>query len=57
MNRYVKYFTDNKCMNTLAYGKKLLRKYNAIWDKISNLFKKRFDGEPMHNVKYIKTKI
>ena len=41
MNGYVKYFdSNNKCMNFLVHNKELLKKYNAIWDKISNLLKK-----------------
>ena len=43
-------------MNLLAHDKELLKKYNAIWDKISNLLKNRFDSEPVYNDKYIKTK-
>ena len=39
MNGYVKYFNDNKCMNLLTHDKELLKKYNEIWDKISNLLK------------------
>ena len=35
----------------------IAKKYNAIWDKISNLLKKEFDSEPVYNDKYIKTKI
>ena len=38
---------------------KLLKKYNKIWEKISNLMKLEFDSKPVYgdNVKYIKTKI
>ena len=57
MNGYVKYFNDNKCMKLLVYHKELLKIYDEIWDKISNLLKKGFDGEPVYNDKYIKTKI
>ena len=39
MNGYVKYFNDNKFINLRDY-KEYKRKYNAIWDKISNLLKK-----------------
>ena len=40
MNGYVKYFdTNNKYMKLLVHDKELLKKYNAIWDKISNLLK------------------
>ena len=38
---------------------KLLKKYNKIWEKISNLMNIEFDREPVYgdNDKYIKTKI
>ena len=41
MNRSAKYF-DSKMnyMNVLVHNKELLKKYNAIWNKISNLLKK-----------------
>ena len=40
-NGYVKYFdNNNKYMNLLVHDKKYLKKYNEIWDKISNLLKK-----------------
>ena len=57
MNGYVKYFSDNKCMNLLVHDEELLKKYNEIWDKISNLFKKGFNSKPVYDNKYIKTKI
>ena len=57
MNENGKYFDNNKSVNLLVHDKKLLIKYNAIWDKISNLLKIGFDREPVYNDKYIKTKI
>ena len=36
---------------------KLLRKDNRIWDRVSKVIKNRFDGEPLYNDKYFKTKI
>ena len=56
MNGYSKYF-ENMYVNLLVHNKKLLKKYNEIWDKISNLLKQGFDSEPVYNDKYIKTKI
>ena len=57
LSGYVKYFnSNNKCMNFLARDKKLLKTYNAIWDKIGNLLEKAFDSELVYN-KYIKSKI
>ena len=35
----------------------LLKKYNAIWDKVSADIKKEFDSKPVYNKKYLKTKI
>ena len=57
MNGYVKYFNHNKSVNLLVHNKELLKKYNEIWDKISNLLKKGFDSKPVYNDKCIKTKI
>ena len=57
MNGYVKYFNDEKCMNLLVPDKELLKRYNEIWYKISNLLKKGFDSETVYNDKYIKTKM
>ena len=39
--------------------KKLLKKYNKIWEKISNLMNTKFDSEAVYgdNDKYIKKKI
>ena len=57
LSRYVKYFnSNNKCMEFLVRDEKLLKTYNAIWDKSSNLLEKGFDSESVHN-KYIKSKI
>ena len=60
---YVKHFNDGKTIkNTMAFSvrdKKLLKKYNKIWEKISSLLNKKFDSDPVYgdNDKYIKTKI
>ena len=57
MNAYVKYFHKNsKYMNLVVNDKEILKKYNEIWDKIKNLFEKKFDSEPVYNDKYIKAK-
>ena len=43
MNWYIKHFDSNKkFLNFLVNNKELLKKCNAIWDKISNLLKKSF---------------
>ena len=58
MNGYVKYFeSNNKCISRLVYDNNLLKIYNEIWNKISDLLKKEFDIKPVHNSKYIKVKI
>ena len=41
MNGYVRYFdSNNEYINLLVHDKELIKKYNEIWDKISNLSKK-----------------
>ena len=56
---YVKNFDSNKTMSFKVSDNKLLKKYNKIWDKISNLINIEFDSEPVYgdNDKYRKTKI
>ena len=41
----------------LVYDKKVLNEYNKIWNKIKNLFGKKFDIELVYHDKYFKTKI
>ena len=55
---YVKHFDNNRAMSFKVSDNKLLKRYNKIWAKISNLMKIEFDGEPVYsdNGKYIKTK-
>ena len=56
---YVKHFDSNKAMSFKVSGNKLLKKYNKIWEKISNLLNIQFDSEPVSgdSDKYIKTKV
>ena len=56
---YVKNFDSNKTMSFKIGSDKLLKTYNKIWEKISNLMSIEFDSEPVYgdNDKYIKTKI
>ena len=56
---YVKHFDSNKTMSFKVGDNKLLKKYNKIWGKISNIMNIDFDSEPIygHNDKYTKTKI
>ena len=55
---YVKNFYSNKPMSFKVGDNKLLKKYNKIWEKISNLMSIEFDSEPVcdDSDKYIKTK-
>ena len=56
---YIKNFDSNKTMSFNVDDNKLLKKYNKIWGKISNLMNIEFDSKPVYgdNDKYIKTKI
>ena len=56
---YVKHFDSNKKMSFKVSDNKLLKKYNKIWEKISNLLNIEFDSHPVYGDgdKYIKTKI
>ena len=59
MTGYFKHFDSNKTMSFKINDNKLLKKYNKIWEKISNLLGTRFDSQPVYGDgdKYIKTKI
>ena len=56
---YVKNFDSNKAMSFKVSDNKLLKKYNKIWEKISNLMYIEFGSEPIYgdNDKYIKARI
>ena len=56
---YVKHFDSNKTMSFKVSDNKQLKKYNKIWEKISNLMNIEFDSEPVYcdGDKYKKTKI
>ena len=56
---YVKCFDTKKAMSVKVTDNKLLKKYNKIWERISNLLNTKFDSEPVYgsNDKYIKTQI
>ena len=59
MTGYVKHFDSNKTMSFKVSDNKLLKKYNKIWEKNSNLMNIEFDSEPVYGdyYKYIQTKI
>ena len=44
-------------MSFLIGNEELLKKYNEIWDKVSNRIKKGFASQHVHNEKYRITKI
>ena len=56
---YVKNVDSNKTMSFKVSDNKLLKKYNKIWEKISNLMNIELDSEPVYgdDDRYIKTKI
>ena len=49
MTAYRRDFDETKHMLSLLRNEWLLEKYNAIWKKVSNNIKKRFDSEAVHN--------
>ena len=59
MTGYVKHSDSNKTMSFKVSDNKILKKYNKIWGKISNLMNIELDSETVYgdNDKYIKTKI
>ena len=56
---YVKCFDSNKTMSFKVNDNKLLKRYDKIWERVSNLLNIKFGSEPVYgdNDKYIKTKI
>ena len=56
---YVKYFDDNKVMSFKVTDKKLLNKYNKIWEKVEALLNVKFESKPTYGEddKYIIAKI
>ena len=56
---FVKNFDGNKTMSFKVNYNKLLKKYNKVWERVSNSLNIEFDSEPVYgdNDKYIKTKI
>ena len=56
---YVKYFNDDKVMSFKVTDKKLLNKYNKIWEKVEESLNVKFESKPIYGEddKYIKAKI
>ena len=44
-------------MSFMIQDENLIRKYNKIWKKVSNIIKKEFNSKPVYNKKYLRTKI
>ena len=57
MSAYRRDFDETKYISFFIKDNKLLEKYNEIYDKVSKIIKKGFDGEPVYNEKCLKTKI
>ena len=56
-NTYTKYFdSNNYYMNLLVHDKELLKKYNEIWDKVKDLFKKKFNSKQCIMINILKLK-
>ena len=45
---YVKHFDSNKTMYFKVIDNKLLKKYNKIWERVSNLLSMKLDSEPVY---------
>ena len=58
MNGYIRYFENgSKNMSFFIKDDDVLHKYNEIWDKIKEKLNIKFHSEPIHDKKYIKTKV
>ena len=44
-------------MHFLIEYEELLKKYNDIWDKVSNSTRNEIDSKPAYNKKFLKTKL
>lgn len=49
MSGYAKNFNEIKYILFLIEDEKLLKAYNKVWNKISNLTQKEFDSKPVYN--------
>ena len=45
---YVRNFDDNKVMSFKVIDKKLLNKYNKIWEKVEELLNAKFESKPIY---------
>ena len=55
---YIKYFDDGrKNMSFLIEDESVYLKYNKIWNKIKKLLNIKFHSQPIHDDRYMKTKV
>ena len=55
---YIKYFdNDRKNMSFLIEDESVYLKYNKVWHKIKKLLNRKFHGQPIHDDRYVKTKV
>ena len=58
MRGYLNIFENgNRKMSFFTINNEFLKRYTAIWEKISDLVNKKFDSDPIYNNKHINTKI
>ena len=57
ISAYRRDFDETKYMSFLKKDVELSEKYTEIWEKVTNSIRKEFDSKPVHNEKYLKTKI
>ena len=58
MKGYIKYFDDGgKNMSFVTDDKEVYEKYNEIWNIVKKLLKLKFTVNPVHDDKYILTKL
>ena len=58
MSEYVKYFDNGrKNISFLIEDERVYLKYNKVWNKIKKLLNIKFHSQPIHDDKYIKTKV
>ena len=58
MSGFIKYFdNNNKNMSFITDDESVYSKYSKVWDKIKKLLKFKSDSNPIHDKKYIVTKL
>ena len=58
MSRYIKYFDNGgKNMSFLIENESVYLKNKEVWNKMKKLLNTRFHSQPIHDDKYIKTKV